>query len=41
MFDPESDQFTYSEILHRVQLKKTKAVRCTAFSDLVSLQTEG
>uniref|UniRef100_K3W793 RNA polymerase II-associated factor 1 homolog n=1 Tax=Globisporangium ultimum (strain ATCC 200006 / CBS 805.95 / DAOM BR144) TaxID=431595 RepID=K3W793_GLOUD len=24
MFDPESDQFTYSDILHRIQLKKTK-----------------
>lgn len=24
MFDPESDQFTYSDILHRIQLKKTR-----------------
>lgn len=24
MFDPESEQFTYSDILHRIQLKKTR-----------------
>lgn len=24
MFDPTSDQFTYSDILHRIQLKKTR-----------------